>query len=50
MNTGEMEAAMEDVIQDVYAESSLAPMEAKMRTSRLFLACWDLPLVPTRWM
>ena len=37
---------MQDVIQGVYAESTHAPMEAKMRTNRRFLACWDLPLVP----
>ena len=37
---------MRDVIQGVYADSTHAPMAAKMRTNRKFLACWNLPLVP----
>ena len=37
---------MDEVIRDVYAESSHDPMEAKMRTNLMFLACWNLPLVP----
>ena len=37
---------MDEVIRDVYAESSHDPMEAKMRTILMFLACWNLPLVP----
>ena len=37
---------MRDVIHGVYAESTHAPMAAKMRTNRKFLACWNLPLIP----
>ena len=37
---------MRDVINGVYAESTHGPMQAKMRTNRMFLACWDLPLIP----
>ena len=31
---------------DVYAESTIGPMEAKLRTMRKFLACWNLELIP----
>ena len=41
-----MQAALDNVIQGVYAESSRGPMEAKMRTVMMFLGCWNLPLVP----
>ena len=37
---------MRDVVNGVYADSTQAPMLAKMRTNRMFLACWNLPLVP----
>ena len=30
----------------VYADSTHKPMAARMRTVRMFLACWNLPLVP----
>ena len=37
---------MRNVINGVYADSTHGPMAARMRTVRMFLACWNLPLVP----
>jgi hypothetical protein len=37
---------MRDVVNGVYADSTHKPMAARMRTNRMFLACWNLPLVP----
>ena len=38
--------ALRDVVRGVYADSTHKPMAPKMRTNRMFLACWNLPLVP----
>ena len=37
---------MEEVVQDVYAASTIGPMEAKLKTIHNLLACWNLTLVP----
>ena len=41
-----MEAAMADVTRDVYAASTVGPMDAKLRTILSFLYCWGLKLTP----
>ena len=46
LDEAEQVAAMEAVTRDVYAATTLPVQEAKMRTVRSFLACWNLPLVP----
>ena len=42
----ERQNAMESVVRDVYAESTLVSMEGKLRTIHRFLACWNLELLP----
>ena len=37
---------MRDVLNGVYAASTHGPMASRMRTIRMFLACWNLPLIP----
>ena len=42
----ELPAAMAEVTQDVYAPSTIGPMEAKLRTIMSFLDCWGWTLTP----
>ena len=37
---------MAEVTQDVYAPSTVGPMEGKLRTITTFLDCWGLKLTP----
>ena len=39
-------AALDAVVNDVYADFSHGPKEGKMRTVLMFLACWNLSFVP----
>ena len=41
-----MKVAMADVTRDVYASSTVGPMEAQLRTITSFLDCWGLKLTP----
>ena len=46
LDAAEMEAAMAHVARDVYASSTVGPMEAKLKTIMTFLECWGLRLIP----
>ena len=42
----ERQDALVEVIHEVYVDSTIGHMEAKLRTILKFLACWNLELIP----